>query len=234
MSARILIVEDDQGLRRLLELDLERHDYQVVTAANGEEALRVFEHENPDLVVLDVALPRIDGLEVCRRLRIHSNVPILMITADAVTEEDIAHGLDIGADEYMLKPISGIEFHARINALLRRANLAAYNQPAALTYEDDHLSFNLGTRRVRVRDEEIRLTPTEFNLLALFIQNKGQVLTFQQILERVWGAEYKSEHHYPRIYVSHLRRKIEPDYKNPSYIHNEYGVGYRFVGQNST
>jgi two-component system KDP operon response regulator KdpE len=113
---------------------------------------------------------------------------------------------------------------------LRRANpIRQYQAPT--TYKDGYLSIDLNTRRIQVGDQEIRLTPTEFNLLAMFIQNSGEVLTFQEILEKVWGVEYKSEHHYPRIYVSHLRRKIEPDFKNPTYIHNEYGVGYRFVAQ---
>lgn len=233
MSTRVLIIEDDEGLRRLLQLDLEQRGYRVTTANNGEQGLAAFERVNPDLVVIDVALPLIDGREVCRRIRNVSDVPILLMSAHAVTEEEIAEGLDLGADEYMVKPLGQIEFHARVNALLRRAATRDRKQDAPTVYEDEYLSVDLGARRVRAGDSEIRLTPTEFNLLATFIENRGNVLTFEQILETVWGVEYKSEFHYPRIYVSHLRRKIEPDLKNPTYIHNEYGIGYRFVGQGS-
>ncbi|GAB4508706.1 MAG: response regulator transcription factor [Anaerolineae bacterium] len=232
MTAHILIVEDDEGLRRLLQIDLERNSYRVTTASDGIAGLEAFVRTSPDLVVLDVAMPGMSGREVCRRIREESDIPILMMSAHAITEEEIAEGLDIGADEYMVKPLGNIEFQARVNALLRRANLArSHQKQSSLAYDDGYLSVNLSTRRIRVGDKEIRLTPTEFNLLATFIEYRGKVLTFQQILEMVWGAEYKSEHHYPRIYVSHLRRKIEPDYRQPTYIHNEYGVGYRFVGQ---
>lgn len=233
MTTRILIVEDDIGLRRLLQLDLEQHGYLVSTADNGEQGLIAFERYNPDLAVIDVALPIINGREVCRRIRAVSDVPILLMSAHAITEEEIAEGLDIGADEYMIKPLGQIEFHARVKALLRRAAVRERAASAVTVYEDDYLSVDINARRVRAGNSEIRLTPTEFNLLATFVENRGSVLTFEQILESVWGAEYKSEYHYPRIYVSHLRRKIEPDVKNPTYIHNEYGIGYRFVGQNA-
>ena len=231
MSEKILVIEDDAGLRRLLQLDLEKHQYEVATAADGQSGLRLFESAAPDLVVLDIAMPVMDGWEVCRRLRLQSNIPILMMTAHAITEEDIAHGLNMGADEYMVKPLSGVEFHARVNALLRRAQLSNHEQTEITRYTDGYMQIDINSRQVKIEDEEVRLTPTEFNLLALFIRNNGEVLTFQEILEKVWGSEYKNEHHYPRIYVSHLRRKIEPDAKTPTYIHNEYGVGYRFVSQ---
>lgn len=234
MSAKILVIEDDTGLRRLLQLDLEKHQYDVATAADGQSGLRLFENAAPDLVVLDIAMPVMDGWEVCRRLRLQSNVPILMMTAHAINEQDIAHGLNMGADEYMVKPLSGVEFHARVNALLRRAQLSNHEQTEINRYADDYMQIDINSRQVKIEGQEVRLTPTEFNLLALFIRNNGDVLTFQEILEKVWGPEYKNEHHYPRIYVSHLRRKIEPDYKNPTYIHNEYGVGYIFNGRERT
>jgi two-component system KDP operon response regulator KdpE len=231
MSACVLLVEDNRELLRFLQQDLEEHGYRVETAMDGEEALRKFDETRPNIIVLDVALPKINGLEVCRRLRIHTNVPILMMSAHAVTEDEIADGLNIGADEYMLKPLGPLEFHARINALLRRARFTTYSPDAPTLYQDNYLSVDLNARRVIVDSREIRLTPTEFSLLATFIRHDDQVLTFQDLLEQVWGTEYKNEHHYPRIYVSHLRRKIEPDIKNPTYIHNEYGVGYRFNAQ---
>jgi two-component system, OmpR family, KDP operon response regulator KdpE len=231
MTTKVLIVEDDVDMNRLLELDLKRHGYEVYTTTNGLDGLRMFHEVRPHLVVLDVALPGMDGMTVCQRIRELSNVPILIMTAHAVTEEEMAEGLNLGADEYLIKPLRNLEFHARINALLRRAQIGTDNSHKDSQYQDNYLSVDLDSRRVSVDDEEIRLTPTEFKLLATFIQHKGQVLTFQQLLEQVWGYEYNTEHHYPRIYVSHLRRKIEPDSKNPTYIQNEYGIGYRFVGK---
>lgn len=233
MEQKVLIIEDDEELLRLLQLDLQRHDFEVMSSTNGQEGLKLFQEALPDLVVLDVALPVMDGLTVCERIREISNVPILMMTGHAISEQDIAEGLNRGADEYMIKPLGKIEFHARIKALLRRARHSDDQTPMITEYHDHYLSVDLKARRVSVNDGEIRLTPTEFKLLATFIRNPGRVLSFQQLLEEVWGAEYTSEHHYPRIYVSHLRRKIEPDAKSPTYIHNEYGVGYRFVGTSS-
>jgi two-component system, OmpR family, KDP operon response regulator KdpE len=230
MNQRVLIIEDDEELARLLLIDLKRHSFDVTVSNNGAEGLRIFQETLPDLVVLDVALPTMDGLVVCQRIREISNVPILMMTAHAISEQDIAEGLNRGADEYMIKPLGKIEFHARIKALLRRARLSE-DAPTITEYKDGYLDVDLKSRRVEVDHQEIRLTPTEFKLLATFIRNPGEVMSFQQLLETVWGSEYSSEHHYPRIYVSHLRRKIEPDAKTPTYIHNEYGVGYRFVGQ---
>jgi two-component system KDP operon response regulator KdpE len=230
MSTKVLIVEDDIEMNRLLALDLKRHGYEVITATNGLDGLRLFHEVRPDLVVLDVALPGMDGMTVCQRIRELSNVPILIMTAHAVTEEEMAEGLNLGADEYMIKPLRNLEFHARINALLRRAQLSDEKTPQ-LRYADDYLVVDVDSRRVSVNNEEIRLTPTEFKLLATFVRHAGQVLTFQQLLEQVWGYEYSTEHHYPRIYVSHLRRKIEPDAKTPTYIQNEYGIGYRFTGK---
>lgn len=231
MATIVLIVEDDVDMSRLLRLDLERHGYEVATATNGLDGLRMFHDVRPELVVLDVALPGMDGMTVCQRIRELSNVPILIMTAHAVTEEEMAEGLNLGADEYMIKPLRNLEFHARINALLRRAQLTNESSTQNMRYVDEHLVVDVDARRVVVDDEEIRLTPTEFKLLATFVRHRGQVLTFQQLLEQVWGYEYSTEHHYPRIYVSHLRRKVEPDPKNPVYIQNEYGVGYRFVGK---
>ena len=231
MSVKVLIVEDDADLSRYMELDLKRHGYEVYTAHDGREGLRLFHETRPNLVLLDVALPGMNGLVVCQRIRELSNVPIVIMTAHAITEEEMAEGLNQGADEYLIKPLRTLEFHARVKALLRRAQMSDDSQPQTAIYSDDYLTVDVDNRRVCVGGEEIRLTPTEFKLLATFVRNKGQVLTFQQLLEQVWGYEYNSEHHYPRIYVSHLRRKIEPDPKNPTYIQNEYGVGYRFTGK---
>ncbi len=231
MSTKVLIVEDDVEMNRLLQLDLKRHGFDVYTATNGLDGLRLFHETRPQLVVLDVALPGMDGMTVCQRIRELSVVPILIMTAHAITEEEMAEGLNLGADEYLIKPLRNLEFHARINALLRRSTMGDENTQQSIRYSDDFLLVDVEARRVKVANQEIRLTPTEFKLLATFVRHKGQVLTFTQLLEQVWGYEYNTEHHYPRIYVSHLRRKIEPDAKNPTYIQNEYGIGYRFVGK---
>lgn len=235
MTTRILIIEDDRELSRVLQLDLQHTGYDALIASNGLEGLRLFHDLRPELVIVDVALPLMDGLTVCQRIRSFSDVPILMMTAHAITEQDIALGLDSGADEFVLKPIGQIEFQARVKALLRRYHGQQRNSESneILSYDDHYLSVDLSARHVRVNGQDVRLTPTEFRLLETFIKRRGQVITFQQILEQVWGFEYQNEYHYPRIYVSHLRRKIEPDYRSPTYIHNEYGIGYRFVGQNS-
>ncbi|MBC8099049.1 MAG: response regulator transcription factor [Armatimonadetes bacterium] len=231
MSISVLIVEDDEQMGQLLKLDLEVNGYHPVLVNDGLAGWNAFNQLKPDLLVLDMSLPSMDGMTICKRVREISDVPILMMTAQVVTEQDIASGLDQGADEFMLKPLPNVEFHARVRALLRRAKLAEDDRDHTTLYNDEYLFVNLETRRVKVNQVEIRLTPTEFKLLAIFIQHRGEVLTFLQLLEHVWGVEYKNEHHYPRIYVSHLRRKIEPDLRYPTYIHNEYGIGYRFVGK---
>jgi two-component system KDP operon response regulator KdpE len=216
----------------MLEMAVQDEDYDVLTASNGLEGLRKFHNSQPGLVVLDVKLPMMDGVTVCQRIRELSNVPVLMLSATAIAEEDIAKGLEMGADEYVRKPIGAVEFRARLKALLRRAEVSSADKSSApVGYSDEYLNVDVESRRVSVDGVEQRLTPTEFKLLATFIRHRGQVLTFQQLLEQVWGYEYTTEHHYPRIYVSHLRRKIEPDVKNPVYIQNEYGIGYRFVGR---
>ena len=229
MVSRILIVEDDPDVARSLQLELKLNSYEVIVANDGSKGIQRFQESSPDLVLLDLSLPNMDGMIVCQRIRELSDVPILMMTAQEVTEHQIAEGLNLGADEFMRKPLPTIEFQARIRALLRRSKLCDQYKSQPLRYEDEYLMVDLNSRRVSTRGEEIRLPPTEFKLLATFIRHPGEVLTFQQLLEQVWGFEYTTEHHYPRIYVSHLRRKIEPDPKHPTYIQNEYGVGYRFV-----
>lgn len=233
MPARILVVEDDRDLSRTLQLELSVHGYDVVAAYDGLEGLQQFHRQHPELVVLDVALPLMDGRTVCQRIRELSDVPILMMTAHAVSEAEIVQGLNIGADEYLIKPLRPMEFQARVRALLRRAGSYDANAELPTRYDDGYLCVDIVLRRVQVRGDELRLTPTEFKLLAMFVQHPGVVLTFQHVLEHVWGVEYTTEFHYPRIYVSHLRRKIEPDTRNPTYIQSEYGVGYRFIRQNA-
>lgn len=229
MTTHILIVDDDKELSRLLQTDLRTQGYETTIANDGMDGLRAFHASRPDLVILDVAMPSMDGRTVCQRIRELSDVPVLMMSAHAINEEDIVNGLNIGADEFMIKPLRSAEFLARVKALLRRARINDSDQELPQNYHDEHLSIDIMLRRVSVAGQELRLTPTEFKLLALFVQHPGEVMSFQQLLEQVWGFEYNRENHYPRIYVSHLRRKIEPDAKNPTYIQSEYGVGYRFV-----
>lgn len=232
MAERILIIEDDRELARLLQLDMQRHGFEVIVTCDGLDGLSLFHRIRPDLVVLDIGLPGIDGRTICQRIRSLSDVPILMMTAQFVREEQIAGALDMGADEFMLKPLHTVEFIARLKALLRRSRLthAQIHAPPP-GYRDDYLVVNLEARRVQIQGRDVRLTPTEFKLLATFVNAREQVLSFQKLLEAVWGVEYQQEVHYPRIYVSHLRRKIEPNPDVPTYIQNEYGVGYRFVSQ---
>lgn len=229
MNQRILIVDDDVGFARLLEIEMRRSGYDVCVALTPAEALAQFAAAAPDLVMLDVELPEINGLEVCRRIRACSNVPILLMTGHAVSEVEIVRGLNLGADEYLCKPLRPLELKARIRALLRRAGLDGTHPQ--LVYRDDYLSVDLETRQVRAGGREVQLTPTEFKLLVAFLSHIGEVLTFRQLLDEVWGSEYVREFHYPRIYVSHLRRKIEPTPTRPAYILNEYGIGYRFVAR---
>lgn len=224
---RILVIDDDDALTRLLQIELK--EYNVVTARDGLDGIRLFDGLRPDLVVLDIGLPLLDGRAVCQRIREISDVPILMMTANPVTEEHIAHALNLGADEFMRKPLPMVEFQARLRALLRRAKPAESDKLMPQQYEDDTLKVDIPMRTVSIKGEDVKLTPTEFKLLALFVQHPREVMTFQQLLESVWGFEYTREHHYPRIYVSHLRKKIEPDAQNPTYVQSEYGVGYRFV-----
>jgi two-component system KDP operon response regulator KdpE len=228
MTACILLVEDDKDFARLLQLDLKQNDYSVVLAETGTDGVRLYHEVKPKLIILDIALPQMNGLEVCKQIRQVSTVPILMITGHALSEEELVEGLDAGADDYLTKPLRKMELQARVKALLRRAEIE--NPPPAAGYIDDYLSVDLKTRRVYVAGREVRLTPTEYKLLGVFIKHPGEVMTFEALLEQVWGAVYVNEHHYPRIYVSHLRRKIERDPQNPVYIQNEYGIGYRFVG----
>jgi two-component system KDP operon response regulator KdpE len=174
-------------------------------------------------------MPELDGWQVCQRIRGMSDVPIMMLTARR-QETDIVKGLDLGADDYLTKPFRRGELLARVRAVLRRARIEALDPPG-VAYQDDYLSIDLDARRVIVGGESIQLTPTEYRLLALLVSNGGRLLTFQQILESVWGFEYVDDLDYVRVYVWHLRRKLEPDPRNPRYLINVPNVGYRFEPQ---
>ncbi len=224
---KVLVVDDDPALLPLIEYTFAREGYEVLTACDGKEALREFFAHKPDLVILDIMMPRMDGWETCRRIREVSDAPIVMLTARG-QDEDIVRGLEYGADDYLTKPFSIKVLLAHARAVLRRAALPPVEYAEPTTYADDFLTIDLKERRVTVGGEPVKLTPTEYRLLAYLVQNAGQVLTFTQILQNVWGWEYQDDLDYVRVYVWHLRQKLEQDPKNPRYIQTELGVGYRF------
>lgn len=227
---KILIVDDEQAIREALGRKLNREGFEVVLCSDGLEGLRTFHAERPDLVVLDIIMPgEMNGLTVCRRIREVAETPIMMLSAQAVTENDVIEGLAAGADEYLIKPIRLNEFIARVRALLRRAQIAAIQTEQV--YDDGYLSVDLHRRQVYVANKKEHLTPTEFKLLAVLLESSGRVVTQRDLLEQVWGKEYLDDVYYPRVYISQLRRKIEPDAANPIYILTEHRIGYRFEKQ---
>ncbi len=226
-AKRVLVVDDDPALLPLIEYTFNKEGYDVYTASDGREALRQFFEHKPDLVILDIMMPRMDGWEACRRMREVSDVPIMMLTARG-QDEDIIRGLEYGADDYMTKPFSIKVLLARARAVLRRAALPPLEFEEPVIYANDYLTIDLKHRRVTVQGKAVKLTPTEYRLLAYLVQNAGQVLTSQQILQNVWGWEYQNDLDYVRVYVWHLRQKLEEDPKDPKYIVTELGAGYRF------
>lgn len=223
--SRVLIVEDDTTIREALALNLRAEGYEVATASDGEAGLAEARSGKPDLVVLDVMLPRLDGLTVCRVLRRESSVPIILLTARG-TETDKIIGLETGADDYIVKPFSLGEFLARARAALRRGATAA--PPKELASGD--LRLDLQGRRAYLRDGELALTPREFDLLLALMRNPGVVLTRELLLSKVWGDHYPGETRTVDVHISWLRKKIESDPAAPTRIATVRGVGYRFEG----
>ncbi len=229
MGKKILIVDDDEALVRLIDQVLTQKGYEVLKASNGQEALRLLFDQRPDLVLLDVVMPRMDGWQTCSRIRDVSDIPIIMLTGKQRAEDDIVRGLDYGADDYLLKPVGNRELVARVRAALRRADLSSSaDAKREITYSDAFLTVDIAERKVIVNGERVKLTPREFRLFALLVENAGRILTHKQILEKVWGWEYTDDLDYVRIYISHLRQNIEPDSTLPRYIITEPGVGYYF------
>jgi len=227
---KVMIVDDEQVIREALGRRLKRDGFDILMYGEGLEALRAFHETHPDLVVLDIVMPGdMDGLTVCKRIREVSDTPIMMLSAQAITEDDIVVGLTAGADEYLIKPVRLNEFSARVKALLRRAQLSSTDVDQG--YDDGFLSVDLQRRHVYVNEKKVHLTPTEFKLLAVLMENAGRVVSQRDLLEQVWGQEYVDDIYYPRVYISQLRRKIEPDAANPIYILTEHRVGYRFEKQ---
>jgi len=229
MSKKILIVDDDEALVRLIDQVLTQKGYDVLKASTGQEALRLLFDQRPDLVILDVVMPKMDGWQTCSRIRAISNIPIIMLTGKQRAEDDIVRGLDYGADDYLLKPVGNRELVARVRAALRRAELSSSaDAKREITYSDGFLTVDVAERKVIVNGERVKLTPREFRLFALLVENAGRILTHKQVLEKVWGWEYTDDLDYVRIYISHLRQKIEPTPVLPRYIITEPGVGYYF------
>jgi DNA-binding response OmpR family regulator len=224
----ILIIDDDQDLARIVQLSLDREGYQTVIAISGLEGLQEAYRVQPDLVILDIMMPGMDGWEVCRRLGEMSNVPILMLTAKG-TEADIVKGLQIGADDYLTKPFSVAELIARIQALLRRTGSQLQTDKPSI-FSIRNLTIDLNRRLVMRDGKLVDLTPTEFKLLECFVTHRDRVLPHRFLLTEVWGSEYIDETNYLKLYVRYLRRKLEEDPANPQLIVTEWGVGYRFCG----
>jgi DNA-binding response OmpR family regulator len=228
-SARILLVDDEQSIQTLLSYPLRKEGYQVVQATDGRQALERFEEQPFDLVVLDLMLPKVDGLEVCRQLRGRSSVPIIMLTARS-DEIDKVVGLELGADDYITKPFSLREFSSRIKAALRRAEMshAAELRTDEAPLEIHQLRLDFGKRSVRVRGDEVELTFVEFEILSALAHAPGRVFTRDMLLANVWGDSAYRDPRTIDVHIRHLREKVERDPKDPEYLFTVRGVGYRF------
>jgi two-component system KDP operon response regulator KdpE len=224
---KILVVDDEERMVRFIHLNLEHDGFRVIEAYNGNQAINKARSDLPDLVLLDVMMPDLDGFEVLRVLREVSSVPVIMLTAKG-EEEDRVRGLELGADDYITKPFSPRELVSRVRAVLRRTEMATATTHG-LIQVDDRLKIDFDRREVWVEDKLVKLRPTEYRLLYHLVQNAGWVITHDQLLAKVWGYEYRDEPHYVRLYINYLRKKLEEDPANPKYILTERGIGYRFV-----
>jgi two-component system KDP operon response regulator KdpE len=222
--SKVLVIEDEAPLRRALRIFLEAHDYEVALAASGREGLDLAAREHPDVVILDLGLPDMDGVGVATALRGWSTVPIVVLSARDTEPVKVA-ALDAGADDYVTKPFAMNEFLARLRAALRRA--APTEQERIITTAD--FEIDLGTKRIHRDGTELHLTPTEWQIVEVLTRHRGKLVAQQQLLQQVWGPQYEKETHYLRIYMSQIRRKLEPDPSRPRYFITEPGMGYRFV-----
>jgi two-component system KDP operon response regulator KdpE len=223
----ILVVDDEERMARFIRLNLEHDGFRVVEAYRGMQAIQAIRDSLPDLVILDVMMPDMDGFEVLKLVRETSQVPVIMLTAKG-EEEDRVRGLELGADDYVTKPFSPRELVSRVRAVLRRGESSGLGAQDVIDV-DEKLRIDFGRREVWLDGKEVKLRPTEYRLLYHLVQNAGWVLTYDQLLSKVWGYEYRDEPHYVRLYINYLRQKLEEDPANPKYILTERGVGYRFV-----
>jgi DNA-binding response OmpR family regulator len=225
-QARILLVDDEQAVQTLLTYPLRKEGYEVVGATDGQQALDRFSEERFDLVVLDIMLPKLDGIEVCRRLRTRSQVPIIMLTAKG-DEIDKVAGLEMGADDYITKPFSVREFRSRVKAALRRGNMAGLGTPEEPIRQGD-LEIDLERRAVSLNGDSVQLTYVEFEILATMAASPGRVYTREMLLEHIWGDSTYRDPRTVDVHIRHLREKLESDPKAPEYLFTVRGVGYRF------
>jgi two-component system KDP operon response regulator KdpE len=224
---RILVVDDEERMVRFIRLNLEHDGFRVIDAYNGSQAINKIRTNMPDLVLLDIMMPDLDGFEVLKIIRETSSVPVIMLTAKG-EEDDRVRGLELGADDYVTKPFSPRELVSRVRAVLRRTETST-GASHGLIEVDEHLKLDFDRREVWLDGELVQLRPTEYRLLYHLVQNAGWVITHDQLLAKVWGYEYRDEPHYVRLYINYLRKKLEKDPANPQYILTERGVGYRFV-----
>lgn len=227
MTISVLVVDDEPRIVELIRMTLEREGYEVYEAEDGYKALEKARQVLPDIVLLDVMMPDMDGFEVLKELRQSSSVPVIMLTVKG-TEADKVQGLELGADDYVTKPFGHRELVSRIKAVLRRAETAAPSGKGLIVVGDD-LSVDFDKREVLVRGERVRLRPTEYRLLHHLINTAGKLQSHEALLSRVWGREYRDDTQLLRLYITYLRQKIEPDPSHPKYIINERGLGYRFT-----
>lgn len=230
----ILIIDDDINLCGSLKLGLIESGAVVNIATDGRAGIMKFEEENPDLVLLDIRMPELDGWETAKYIRMISNTPIIMLTS-LKEDEDIIRGMDIGVDDYVTKPFNTEVLWAKVDNVLKRSGETATGAQAVKSvqssYSDGYLSVNLASRQVEVGGNPVRLTTTEFNLLSYMFKNANRIITYHELLQNVWGKGYKNEAEYTRVYISFLRRNIEREPSKPNYLLNEHGKGYRFVLQ---
>jgi two-component system KDP operon response regulator KdpE len=226
-AKRVLVVDDEPRMRRFIHMNLDLEGYQVLEANNGLEAVTRVREELPDLVLMDVMMPEMDGFEALREIRQSSNVPVIMLTVKG-DEDDKVRGLELGADDYITKPFGPREMASRIKAVLRRSEMPAAAEQSIVRV-DDRLQIDFNHRQVIVDGRTIKLRPTEYRLLYHLVNNAGWTMPHETLLAKVWGHEYRDETHYLRLYITYLRQKIEQDPANPQYILTERGIGYRFV-----
>jgi two-component system KDP operon response regulator KdpE len=224
---KILVVDDEERMVRFIRMNLEHDGFIVSEAFNGKQAIGKLRDVNPDIVLLDVMMPDVDGFDVLETFREFTNVPVIMLTAKG-EEEDRVRGLELGADDYVTKPFSPRELVSRIKAVLRRTE-GATGSMHELIEVDDRLKIDFDRREIWLEGKLVKLRPTEYRLLYHLVQNTGWVVSHDQLLQKVWGYEYRDEPHYVRLYINYLRQKLEKDPANPKYILTERGVGYRFV-----
>jgi DNA-binding response OmpR family regulator len=222
-KSTVLVIDDDIRMLRMMKRMLELESFQVIIANNGDMALKTFEKETPDLVLLDIMMPDMDGYTVCQRIREFSRVPIIMVTAKGDDKEKVA-GLNIGADDYVTKPFSASELAARVRAILRRTETNFQLQESVFHYKD--LTVDFASRRVMVNNAELKLTSTEYKLLSYISLNAGRVITPDQLLDKVWGEEYMGAPHLLQVNIARLRKKLGDDAKQPTYIVTRPGIGY--------